>query len=264
MPEQNKFISSLIKDNAVLKEVLKLNKQMKETLKNLSANNFDAKYAETVEAARDSILTAVSKNAVVGIGDSATVRQMGILEELESKRCRVLNPFSRELTTDSTKTRVRDDISRQIFSCDVLVVGTNAVTVDGKLVNIDAVGNRVAAMIFGPRKVFVVVGRNKIVKNVEEAVSRIKNVIAPIHARVKGFTTPCAKTGKCVDCNSVKRICSVTTVMEKRPWRTDVTVILVNDDLGLSWDETWTEERISKIKSNYEKVTWVFASDKTN
>jgi len=236
---------------------------MTETLKNLVANNFDAKFAETIDAAKETILKAVSKDTVIGIGDSASVRQIGILEELEKRGGRVLNPFSRELTTDPSMTRVRDDISRKIFSCDVFVTGVNAVTVDGKLVNIDAVGNRVASMIFGPKKVFVVVGRNKIVKNVEEALYRIKNVIAPFHAKVKEFATPCATTGRCVDCNSVKRICNVTTIMEKRPWRTDLTVILVDEDLGLSWDETWPMERVNRIKSNYERVTWVFASAKT-
>jgi len=158
---------------------------------------------------------------------------------------------------------VRDNISRQIFSCDVLVCGTNAVTRDGKLVNIDAVGNGVASMIFGPRKVFIIAGKNKIVKNVDEALYRIKNVIAPFHARTKRFTTPCAQTGKCSDCSAPKRICSIVSIIEKRPWRTEISVILVNEDLGLSWDETWPKDRIRRIKSNYEKVTWVFASAET-
>jgi hypothetical protein len=157
---------------------------------------------------------------------------------------------------------VRDDVSRKIFSCDVLVAGANAVTEDGKLVNVDAVGNRVASMVFGPRKVFIIAGKNKIVKNVDEALHRIKNIVAPFHARTKGFATPCARTGKCSDCNAPKRICNVISIMEKRPWRTEISVILVDEDLGLSWDETWPEERIGKIKSNYEKVTWAFASAK--
>jgi L-lactate utilization protein LutB len=233
---------------------------MEETLKNLLANNFDAKLAENNNTVKKIVLSSISKNAVVGVGDSATIRQIGIVEELEKRGIRVLNPFSRELTIDAAKTMVRDDISRQIFFCDVLVSGTNAVTVDGKLVNIDAVGNRVASMIFGPRKVIVVAGRNKIVKDVDEALYSIKNLIAPFHARTKGFATPCAQTGKCSDCSAPKRICSVISIIEKRPWRTEISVILVNEDLGLGWDETWPEDRILKTKSNYEKVTWVFAS----
>jgi hypothetical protein len=236
---------------------------MEETLKNLLANNFEARFAENRDAVKQIVSSLISKDEIVGVGDSATVRQVGIIEELEKKEIRVLNPFSKELTTDPAKTMTRDNISRRIFSCDVLVSGTNAVTRDGKLVNIDAVGNRVASMIFGPRKVFIIAGKNKIVKDVDEALYRIKNVIAPFHARTKRFATPCAQTGKCSDCSAPKRICSTVSIIEKRPWRTEISVILVNEDLGLSWDETWPEDRIRRIKSNYEKVTWVFASAET-
>ena len=236
---------------------------MEETLKNLLANNFEAKFAENRDAVKQIVLSSISNDVIVGVGDSATVRQVGIIEELEKKGIRVLNPFSRELTADPAKTMVRDNISRQIFSCDVLLCGTNAVTRDGKLVNIDAVGNRVASMIFGPRRVFIIAGKNKIVKDVDEALYRIKNLIAPFHARTKRFATLCAQTGKCSDCSAPKRICSVTSIIEKRPWRTEISVISVDEDLGLSWDETWPEDRILKIKSNYEKVTWVFESART-
>jgi hypothetical protein len=236
---------------------------MEETLKNLLANNFEAKLAEDRDAVKRIVLGSILKDAIIGVGDSATVRQLEIIEELEKKGFRVLNPFSRELTTDPAKTMVRDNVSRRIFSCDVLMSGTNAVTRDGKLVNIDAVGNRVASMIFGPRRVFIIVGKNKIVKDVDEALHRIKGLIAPFHARTKGFATPCAQTGKCSDCSAPKRICSVTSIIEKKPWRTEISVILVDEDLGLSWDETWPQDRIRRIKSNYEKVTWVFASAKT-
>ena len=236
---------------------------MEETLKNLLANNFEAKLAEDRDAVKRIVLGSILKDAIIGVGDSATVRQLEIIEELEKKGFRVLNPFSRELTTDPAKTMVRDNVSRRIFSCDVLMSGTNAVTRDGKLVNIDAVGNRVASMIFGPRRVFIIVGKNKIVKDVDEALHRINGLIAPFHARTKGFATPCAQTGKCSDCSAPKRICSVTSIIEKKPWRTEISVILVDEDLGLSWDETWPQDRIRRIKSNYEKVTWVFASAKT-
>ena len=237
--------------------------QMEETLKNLLANNFEAKFAENADTVMQIVLGSISKDVIVGIADSATVRQLGIIEDLEKRGIRVLNPFSKELTMDPAKTMVRDDISRRIFSCDVLVCGTNAVTIDGKLVNMDAVGNRVASMIFGPRKVFIIAGKNKIVKDVDEALYRIKNIITPFHARTKRFATPCAQTGKCSDCNAPKRICSVTSIIEKRPWRSQISVILVNEDLGLSWDVKWPDDRIRRIQSNYEKVTWVFANAKT-
>jgi L-lactate utilization protein LutB len=241
-----------------------LDAQVEEVLRNLRANGFEAFLAENRDVAKQIVLASISKDAIVGVGDSATVRQIGIVEELEKIGITVLNPFSKNLTTDEAKTMVRDDISRQIFSCHLFVSGTNAVTSDGKLVNVDAVGNRVASMMFGPRKVFIIAGKNKIVRGVNEALYRIKNLIAPFHARTKGFTTPCAHTGKCSDCSAPKRICSVTSIIEKRPWRTEMTIILVNEDLGLSWNEAWPEDRIRRIRSNYEKVTWVFASAKTN
>jgi len=228
-------------------------------LKNLRANNFAVHLVKDSGVARETILNMISKDAVVGVGDSATLRQIEILKELEKRGTRILNPFSQKLTTDPSKRETRHRISKEIFTCDVFITGTNAITADGKLVNIDAVGNRVAAMVFGPKKVIIVVGRNKIVRDVREALYRIKNVIAPYHAKTKHFVTPCAQTGKCSDCSSDRRICNVTTIMEKRPWRTDATIIIVDEDLGLSWDERWPTERIARIKSNYEKVTWVFA-----
>jgi len=241
-----------------------LDAEFEETLRSLGENNFDVRFAENKSTVREIVLGAVSKGMIVGIGDSATVRQIEIEDNLKKRSIRVLNPFTKELTRDSSQTVKRDNISRKIFLADVLLVGTNAVTKDGKLVNIDAVGNRVASMIFGPRKVFVIAGKNKIVKNVDEAMHTIKNVIAPFHAKTKRFPTPCAQTGKCSDCKAPKRICSVTTILEKKPWRTDVTVILVNEDLGLGWSETWPKQRIGKIKAAYEKVTWVFASAKVS
>ncbi len=234
--------------------------QIEKVLKNLAANNFTVCFAESSEVACKTILDMISKDTVVGIGDSATVRQIGILKELEEIGTKILNPFSRKLTTDPSKREMRYRISKEIFTSDVLITGTNAVTTDGKLVNIDAVGNRVAAMIFGPKKVIIVAGKNKIVKDIEEALHRIKNVIAPCHAKTKDFGTPCVQTGKCSDCSSDRRICNVTAIIEKKPWRTDMVIILIDEDLGLSWDEKWQPERIGRIRSKYEKVTWVFAS----
>ncbi len=233
--------------------------QIEAISKALEANNFDAHFVESRAAANETILSLIPRTATVGVGDSATVRQIGILERLEERGAKLLNPFSRELTTDPSKRDVGHELSRAVFTTDVLITGTNAITMDGKLVNVDAVGNRVAAMVFGPKQVIIVVGRNKIVKDVDAAFHRIKNVIAPYHARTKEFATPCARTGRCSDCDSPDRLCNVTTILEKRPWRTAMTIVLVDEDLGLSWDETWSPERTSRIKSNYEGVTWVFA-----
>jgi len=185
-----------------------------------------------------------------------TLRQIGILDNLKSRGTVTLNPFAKEVIRNKSKSITRRELTRRISTTDVFIASTNAVTLDGKLVNIDSVGNRVAAMIFGPKNVIIVVGKNKIVKDVEEALYRIKNVIAPYHAKTKKIPTPCAITGKCINCSVVRRICNVITILEKKPRGNDTTVILVNEDLGLSWDESWDPKRINKIKSRYQQVTW--------
>ena len=112
-------------------------------------------------------------------------------------------------------------------------------------------------MIFGPKNVIIVVGRNKIVQDLDAAFYRIKNVIAPRLARIKGMRTPCVNTGKCTDCKTEERACNVTTILEKAPSYTDIIVIIVDDDLGLGWDEDWPKERIDIIHSNCDELTWL-------
>jgi hypothetical protein len=114
------------------------------------------------------------------------------------------------------------------------LTGTNAVTLDGILVNIDGNGNRVGAMIFGPKKVIIVVGRNKIVDgSAEDAIARIKEWASPPNAMRLSKQTPCAVTGICSDCDSPQRICRITTILDRKPTLTDIHVLVVNEDMGL-------------------------------
>ena len=126
--------------------------------------------------------------------------------------------------------RVR--IRRAQLTADAFLTGSNAVTMDGRLVNTDGSGNRVAAMIFGPGKVIVVAGVNKIVRDVEEAEERIRKTAAPINNRRLNLPNPCVKTGECMDCQGPTRICNVTTILHKRPKLTEMHVILVGEELG--------------------------------
>jgi hypothetical protein len=121
---------------------------------------------------------------------------------------------------------------REMFLADVYVSSSNAVTEDGKLYNIDGTGNRVGSMTFGPKKVILVCGINKIVKDLDAAVSRVQNRAAPMNARRLALKTPCAETGVCADCASPQRICNVYVVTAKKPVWTDVTVLLVGEPLG--------------------------------
>jgi hypothetical protein len=125
------------------------------------------------------------------------------------------------------------------------------VTLDGKLVNIDGLGNRVGTMFFGVKKVVLLVGANKIVRDVEEALDRVQNTIAPYHAKCLGVNTPCASSEECSDCDSPQRICNITTIITKKPPSLEFAIVLVGEDLGLGWDPGWPEERIENIKTAY-------------
>ena len=122
---------------------------------------------------------------------------------------------------------------RQSLLVDLFFTGTNAVTEDGQLVNLDMIGNRIGGLTFGPKEVVVLAGRNKIVPDVEDAMLRIKNYTAPVNAMRLDMRTPCAKTGRCEDCVSPSRICNTWTITEKSFPKGRVKVILINDDLGL-------------------------------
>jgi len=234
------------------------------TLKSLKANQFDARLAHSADEAKEMMLEMIPITKSVGVGDSATLRQIGILEELVRRGNEVVNPFTQELTQgmekDSAIMTLFLQTARRTFSTDIFVTSSNAVTEDGKIVSIDRAGNRVAGIIYAASKVILPIGRNKIVKDVNEAIYRIKNVIAPAHARRKERKTPCAITGECNDCDSPGRICSITIILEKKPLHTDLSVILINEDLGLGWNPAWDKNRIHEITSNYYRNTWVFST----
>jgi hypothetical protein len=118
------------------------------------------------------------------------------------------------------------------MTSDLFLSSVNAVTLNGELVNVDGIGNRVNSTNFGPGKVILIAGCNKIVEDVQEAIKRIKNVAAPLNARRLNIDVPCAKVGRCVDCNTPSRICRVVTIHERKPSLTDILIILVGEELG--------------------------------
>ena len=236
------------------------------TMKSLKANRFDARFAETCEQARDLMLEMIPLTGTIGIGDSVTLRQIGIIEALIQRGNEVMNPFTRELSQGTTEKpanrKLFHQMQRRIFSSDVFLTSSNALTRDGKIVSVDYAGNRVAGMIFGANKIILPIGRNKIVPDIDSALKRIKDVLAPVHARQKEIKTPCAVTGKCIDCDSPGRICNVTIILEKKPGPIDYSIILINEDLGLGWDPSWDENRINAIRSDYAQNTWAFFKSK--
>ena len=197
------------------------------TVEALVKNNFSAIYCPTKGEAVEQIMALIPAEDTVGIGGSWTVSELGLLNKLAAQGNTMFNHGLPDLSAE-TKLELR----RKQLTCDVFLTGTNAVTMDGRLVNTDGIGNRVASMIFGPKKVVIVVGVNKIVKDIAEAEERIKLYAAPINNKRLNSPNPCTKTGECMDCQGPTRICNVTTIMNKRPVLTDIHVVVVGEDLG--------------------------------
>ena len=198
-------------------------------VESLGQNGFTALYCRTAQEARDYILKEAADAGSVGFGGSRTIVDLDVQEPLRAQGKEILNHGLPGLSPEE-----RMAIMRRQLTCDLFLTGTNAVTLSGFLVNIDGNGNRVAAMFFGPCKVIVVAGRNKLVDgDVQAAIDRVKNWASPPNARRLNYNTPCAKTGFCSNCNSPDRICRVTTVIDRKPRVMDIRVLVVNEDMGL-------------------------------
>jgi hypothetical protein len=202
--------------------------QVERTMKALRKNNFDAQFVGKASGAAGAIFKMIPDGVTVGVGGSVTLNQIGFFEEAAKHAIKLLNPSVQQLPMEEFLQKRREILNADIFLCS-----SNAVTEDGKLYNIDGTGNRVAAMTFGPRKVILVCGVNKIVKDITEAHRKVQEWTAPMNAKRLALKTPCAETGVCSDCASPQRICNVYVAMAKKPSRTDITVLMVGEPLGL-------------------------------
>ncbi|QAA33367.1 lactate utilization protein [Clostridium manihotivorum] len=125
-----------------------------------------------------------------------------------------------------------NDIKRKALLTDFYISGSNAISEDGKIVNVDHSGNRVAALTFGPEKVFIVVSTNKITENLDEAIKRVKNTACPLNAKRAGFNPPCVTLNKCVDCLSKKRVCNTLSIIEGQSKPNRITLLIVDGNFG--------------------------------
>ena len=204
--------------------------RVENTLTSLRRNGFEALYLPTVEEAVSKVVGMVPEGSIVGIGGSVTLREMGLLKALEERGVELADHWEARKRGASGEEVMR--IRRLHLNSDVFITSTNAITETGELINVDGTGQRVAAMIFGPKKVIVVAGVNKIVGDLDEGLWRASNVASPMNAKRLSRKTPCVTTGECSDCDSPERICNITTVIHRRPRSTDLTVILVGKELG--------------------------------
>lgn len=196
-------------------------------IKTLKKHGFDAHFVPTVNDARDLILNMVSGYETFGFGGSETVRFTGIPEELKARGKKVYDHWKEGLSAEEDLV-----IRLKQGRCDCFLVSANAVSVTGEIVNVDGIGNRVCAMTFGPKKVVIAAGMNKVTPDLESAIKRVREVAAPMRAKSLGLKTPCTETGICSNCNSPQRICRVTTILHRKPMLTDISVVLINQALG--------------------------------
>lgn len=195
-------------------------------VKELEARNMEGYYVNTKEEALKLALELIPENSKVTWGGSMSVEEIGLKDVMCNGN---YVAYNRDAAKDADEKRAMELAA---YDCDYFLTSANAITEDGIIVNIDGLANRVSAIAFGPRNVLMIVGMNKVVKNVDSAVSRARNEAAPINAQRFGLDTPCSKTGACFDCKSSQTICCqfMVTRYSRIPKR--IKVILINEDLG--------------------------------
>lgn len=188
------------------KNLQKLHKiHIEKTIKALNKNNFNAHFVNSKQALIEILEKEIPQNSMCTVGGSMTLFECGIIDLLKNGDYNYLDRYAQNADIE--------DIYRKAFFSDVYLTSTNAVTMDGKLFNIDGRGNRVSPMIFGPKKVIVIAGMNKIVSNLEEAKKRLRKIAAPANCIRLNIQNPCTKTGECMDCNKDISICISEVVL---------------------------------------------------
>ena len=195
--------------------------------KALEKRAFHSVYAASIKEARQILLDTIPADATVGVGGSVTIREIGILEELEKRGTTVVHHWKKGIPLLESR-----EIRQKEGRADYYLTSANAISRYGDIINIDGIGNRVAHMIYGPENVIIVAGYNKITDDIDSGIKRSKEIAAVMNARRVGSKTPCAETGRCSDCNAPARICRVTSIIQYRPWQTNISVLLVNAHLG--------------------------------
>ncbi|MEA4852923.1 MAG: lactate utilization protein [Christensenella sp.] len=194
----------------------------------LNKKGFFAEQMETSTDAKKRVMALLSDASTVGIGGSMTLKETGIFDEVTSSGKTIYSQVL-ELQKENPDCKA---VWRNAMVADAYLCSTNALTLQGDLINIDGNGNRVAAMFFGPDQVIIVCGINKIVKGPHEAIGRIKKEACPPNARRLGRKTPCALTGNCGECEGPQRMCNVTVRIQYPPKGKQIHILLVDEKLG--------------------------------
>lgn len=204
-----------------------LEKKVERTIKALQNNNMEGYYVSNEDELKNKLCELIKGNSTVSVGGSMTLFETGVIDFLRSGKYNFLDRYEEGLTPEQIK-----NIYRQTFFADTYLLSSNAITEQGEIYNVDGNGNRVAAMIYGPDQVIIIVGVNKIVKDLKECEERLNRIASPTNAKRLNKNTPCVKTGYCMNCNSEDRICCDYVVMKKQRNKGRIKVIIVGKELG--------------------------------
>jgi len=208
-----------------LKQVIE--KRVMRTIKNLEKRSMNGYFIKNIDELYRTINSIIPDESVVSVGGSMTLFESGVIEYLRARNVKFLDRYAENLTKENI-----EQIYRESFFADGYFASTNAITEEGEIYNVDGRGNRVAAMIYGPKKVILIVGTNKIVKNIDEAIERNRRVSAPANVVRLNMDTPCHETGYCTQCNSPSRICNIYTIIDRQFDKDRIHVIFMDGSYG--------------------------------
>lgn len=211
-------------------------------VKALKKNHFDAYYAESKEAAAELLQELIPDHSIIGVGDSHTFYELGIEDDLKAKDCKLIpnvaalnlhsyNSSEYGYVKAPTREQARDILADYLTS-DVFVLGANAVTMEGELINVDGVGNRIAGSLYGADRIIVIAGINKVVRDEASGRKRIGDIAAPMNKIKYGESCASVAGGMCMNCKSENRFCNITTIIHKKPIESDFHIIIVGEALG--------------------------------
>lgn len=193
---------------------------------NFRLRNIEVRYFDSINDAAETVLNLIPTGSTVGIGHSLTLQKMNITNML-IERGNVV--FDKELASTREDCKA---LKKKALLADWYISGSNAVSEDGRIVNVDHSGNRAAAITFGPENVILIVGKNKVVNTLEEAIHRAKNIACPQNARRAGFNPPCVSLNKCIDCTSPERVCNSLSIIEGQSEKDRMKLLIINENLG--------------------------------
>ena len=196
-------------------------------VKNLKSRHFDAYYCATREEALQQALSLIPEGASVGWGGAMSAQQIGLMDAVRN------GPYAALDRDQCATTQEREEMQKKCMFADVFLSGANAISLDGQMVNIDGTGNRVAAIIYGPEKVLVIAGMNKVADTLEDAMRRARTVASPMNCQRFDLSNPCSITGSCADCKKETSICNQIVITRHCRPAGRITFILVGEDLGL-------------------------------